>query len=77
MIDNQFLNGSRKPFWDVKRKLYDLKDCACGGTQDGGEVRVMYLGAVERGEWCAYCNRCMTVERAPTEAEAVGKWNSK
>lgn len=68
-IDNQFLNGSRKPFWDVKRKLYDLKDCACGGTQNGGEVRVMYLGAVERGEWCVYCNRCMKVERAPTEAE--------
>ena len=77
MTDDLNAPESRKPFWNVKRKLYDLRDCACGGTQDGGEVRVMYLGAVERGEWCVYCNRCMTVERAPTEAEAVKKWNGK
>ena len=75
-IDNQFLNGSRKPFWNVKRKLYDLRDCACGGTQDAGEVGAMYIGAVGRGDWCIYCKRCLTAEKAPTEAEAVEKWNN-
>ena len=47
--------------------------CACGGTQDAGEVGAMYIGAVGRGEWCIYCKRCLKAEKAPTEAEAVEK----
>lgn len=63
------------PFWDKKKKLYELKNCPCGGTQDGGEVRVLYVGAGSYSAWNIYCTRCMRTARAKTERETVNNWN--
>ena len=64
-----------KPFWDKKKILYELKDCPCGGTQDGGEVRTLFVGAVGCGEWRIYCTQCGRTAKAEKETDAVSKWN--
>ena len=78
MIERDEFDASRivNPFWDKKPKLYALVDCKCGGTQDGGDVVQMYIGAVGRGFWCIRCRKCKRIAKAPKELEAVAKWNN-
>lgn len=64
-----------KPFWDQKKKLYELADCPCGGTQDMGEIRVLYTGYGDYGRWNVYCNCCMRSASAEKELDAVERWN--
>ena len=75
-IDEYDLSRVSKPFWDSKIRLYDLQNCPCGATQGTHKVGAMYVGAVDRGYWSIYCKRCLRHIDAPTEAEAVEKWNN-
>lgn len=63
--------------WSEFTKLYDLKDCKCGGSQANGGLGAMYVGAVGRGEWHIYCKRCLHSTYAPKEMDAVALWNAQ
>ena len=77
MNEIKFMGGCKRPFWDRKKKMYDLKDCPCGGTQDANDIGVLYTGYGNYGMWNVYCSKCGRYVRKEKEMDAVNAWNER
>lgn len=71
---NRFLFRHPEPYWNKRVKRYDLKQCECGATQED-DVVTIYAGTGDFGGWNIYCRNCKLRSSAPSEKEAVEKWN--